>query len=380
MAVLRFAAGVVALFVATLLPANTGLAINAPTRPCTVSCLPVDKPTGNGESLRLAGVLTDTENRLFADAADGHWDEHTLLTAALVASGLESQASIDCYRKKLEEELDHLRQRVADDGSPRDKAKTLFRFMHDEILTGGYRLECTSLVCAFDEGRYNCVSASILFNCLAATLGLEARGLQMPGHAMSRLVFQDGSLDVETTCPGWYSLADQPQRRADLVEETLGFRPAAGEGKVREVSDVEFVAMVYYNRGVDLLANRRFAAALSANAKAQQLDPTNTTIRGNLLATLNNWAIELGESGSYSQATRLLKHGLRLDPGYEIFKANHVHVHLQWAESLCGEGKFQLAIQQLMTASEEQPEQPHFQQARLDILKRWSRARLQSRD
>jgi tetratricopeptide (TPR) repeat protein len=330
--------------------------------------------------LRLAGHLACQENRLFADAADGRWDKHTLLSAALVAGGLDSQASIDRYRMRLEEELGRLRQRVAVGQSPRDKAKTIFKYMHDQILTGGYRLDCTNLAYAFDEGRYNCVSASVLFNCLASRLGLEARGLQMPGHAMSRLVFQDGTLDVETTCPGWFSLADKPDRRADLVQETLGFRPRSDAAELREVTDVEFVGMVYYNRGVDLLAERRFAAALSANAKAVQLDPSNATARGNLLATLNNWAIELGESGNYSEAARLLKHGRNLDPGYEIFKANLVHVHLQWAESLCDEGNYQLAIRQLAIASEEQPEQSHFQQARLDILERWSRARLRGGD
>ena len=36
--------------------------------------------------------------------------------------------------------------------------------------------------------------------------------------------------------------------------------------------------MIYYNRGVDLLAEKRFAEAAAANAKALRLDPTNATV------------------------------------------------------------------------------------------------------
>jgi tetratricopeptide (TPR) repeat protein len=102
----------------------------------------------------------------------------------------------------------------------------------------------------------------------------------------------------------------------------------------REVSDVELLAMIYYNRGVDLLGEKRFAEAAAANAKALRLAPSNATARGNLLVTLNNWAIELGTTAHYAEAADLLRLGLAIEPGYQAFRLNYAHLHRQWARQL----------------------------------------------
>ena len=133
------------------------------------------------------------------------------------------------------------------------------------------------------------------------------------------------------------------------------------------------MATIYYNRGVDLLSQKRFAEAAAANAKALRLDPASVTARGNLLATLNNWAIDLGTAGDYPQAAGLLARGMQLDSGYETFRANFVHVHYQWIEDLCRRGRFQDALDLLATAAEALPADPYFKQARLDIYRRWAR-------
>ena len=100
--------------------------------------------------------------------------------------------------------------------------------MHRRILRGGYELKNTDLRQALDGGRFNCVTATVLFNYLAGRSGIECRGLQMPGHAMSRLFLPDGPLDVETTCPRWFQVKDDPRRRKPditLARELLGWSP-----------------------------------------------------------------------------------------------------------------------------------------------------------
>jgi tetratricopeptide (TPR) repeat protein len=215
----------------------------------------------------------------------------------------------------------------------------------------------------------------VLFDCLAGEFGLRTCGLEIPGHAMSRLLSQDGYFDVETTCPTWFRLRHDPQKQAELVRQSLGLRPGQAGSPPREVSDVQLVATIYYNRGVDLLSQKRFAEAAAANAKALRLDPASVTARGNLLATLNNWAIDLGTAGDYPQAAGLLARGMQLDSGYETFRANFVHVHHQWIEDLCRRGRFQDALDRLAAAAETLPATPYFKQARLDIYQRWAQAK-----
>ncbi|MFW5692677.1 MAG: transglutaminase family protein [Thermoguttaceae bacterium] len=282
---------------------------------------------GAGEVAR--GGLSDIERSLFADAADGKLEQHSLLVATLVASGVESPEVLDHYQRQIEEYAAELKQSGALTGSGREDTEAVFNFLHRRILLGGYRIDCTDLRTALDEGRYNCVSASVLFQCLAERCGLTVRGLEMPGHAMSRVYLAEEVLDVETTCAAWFRLMDDPKRQAQSVRETLGTTPAGRDVSAREISSVGLVAMVYYNRGVDLLAKGRYAEAALANAKALVLDPGNQTARGNLLATVNNWAIALGQSGRLAEAVGLLEAGLTFAPHYEPFTLNLAHVQYQ---------------------------------------------------
>ena len=92
----------------------------------------------------------------------------------------------------------------------------------------------------------------------------------------------------------------QPERtihgsRRAAVTQTIGAAAAADRSKAREVSPIQMAAMIYYNRGVDLLSEKRFAEAARANAKALRLDPQNATARGNLLGDDQQLVDRLGQ-------------------------------------------------------------------------------------
>ena len=318
--------------------------------------------------------LNPLEERLFADAADGRLDEFSPLDAALVVSGIEDVDSLRRYGQKAAALVEQLRNsdKLAD--APRERVEAIFDFMHSRVLRGGYDLKNTDLRRVLDEGHYNCVTATVLFNYLAGRLGLNCRGLQMPGHAMSRLLLADGPLDVETTCPRWFQLADDPRRRTAIVGKTIGAAAAANPSKARQVSPIQLAAMIYYNRGVDLLAEKRFAEAAAANTKALRLDPASVTARGNLLATINNWSIELGNRGEYAEAVRLLRQGMAMDAEFAAFLQNYVHVHRQWVEHLCREGRFEEALEILSSAAAEMPEVDYLVRAQDEVCRYWSKA------
>ena len=310
---------------------------------------------------------------MFADAADGRLDEHTLLVAALVASGVEHEKTLRHYQRRLAALVGELSRPGRLAGTPEHRARTVFEFMHRRVLRGGYSLDCTDLRIALDRGRFNCVSGSVLFNCLAEEIGLAVCGLEIPGHAMSRVHLRRGAIDVESTCPNWFRLMDDPKKQAELVEKTIGTRPRGDRLTAREVSPIQLTAMIYYNRGVDLLAAKRFEQAAVANAKSLRLDPSSTTARGNLLATINNWAIDLGNSRRFAEAADLLRRGLAFDPNYEPFESNYVHVNHQWVEQLCQSGQFAAALDALAKAAAELPHRHYFQRAPAEVYRRWAR-------
>jgi len=352
-----------------------------------------EKPAGKGsvsvgETPETFFQLCPLEEWLFFDAEDGRLDEFSLLDAALVASGVQRVEVLRRYEQRKAALVQELRQSGKLTGTPRRRAQVVFEFMHRRVLHGGYGIDCTDMRIALDEGRFNCVSASVLFHCLASEVGLTVCGLEMPGHAMSRVVFSHGMLDVETTCPGWFRLIGDPEDgdpkdgdpkdrapegSAKLIENTIGRRRAGDRSPAREISPVQMTAMIYYNRGVDLLAHKSFDQAAVVNAKASRLDPTNSNARGNLLATINNWAIALGSAGRYAEAAELLQRGFSVDPDYRPFAANYMHVHHQWVEHLCGAGRFEEALSVLAQAAVEQPDREYFRRVSSEIYRRWAR-------
>lgn len=316
-----------------------------PRDPAVPRRVAASEPYATAAALRLGGAaslaendLTSLERRLFSDAADGRLDEFSLLTASLVASGVESPEALAQYQMRLDALAVELERSDLSNGDDRKSVEAVFDFLHRRILHGGYRIDCTDLRVALDEGRFNCVSASVLFQCLAERRCLDTCGVEMPGHAMSRVRLPNGPLDIETTCSAWFRLMDDPKRQAQSVRDTLGAMSGGARSSSREVSGIGLVAMVYYNRGVDLLAAARYAEAASANAKALTLDHDSQTARGNLLATVNNWAIALGQSGRLDEAISILEAGMAIDPRYEPFTLNYAHVCHQRGRQQAAEG------------------------------------------
>jgi tetratricopeptide (TPR) repeat protein len=328
--------------------------------------------TGPASGPLLPVALSPLENRLFADAADGRLDNHSLLAAALVAGGASSPEEIERRERRLDALTLPLRESAAVLTPPKARAQAVFEFMHLRILRSGYRVDATDVASALDTGQFNCVSASVLFCCLAEQFGLDARGVELPGHAMSRLYVDGQPIEVETTCPKWFRLTDDPRKRAELVAKAAGWRGGARGGPIdcREVSGVALVATIYYNRGVDLLFQKRFAEAVEANVKALWLDPSSDTARGNLLATLNNWAIDEAVYGRYNEAVGLLRSGMALKADFQAFRANYVHVHRQWVETLCRQGRFDESRGVLLAARRDAPDEPWFDRTLVELRQR----------
>jgi tetratricopeptide (TPR) repeat protein len=345
--------------------------------------LPLLTSAGNIPTNELRFVIeppfSGLEQKLFADAGDGRLDDFSLLDAAMIAGGVDNIDELNRCRERIAAWADQLRQGGKLGQSPRQQVEAIFEFLHREILHGRYDITCTDLRQAFGQGNFNCVSATVLFNCLAGELGLSCSALETPGHALSRVFLSEGPVDVETTCPSWFHLQHDPVRQAEALEKTIGHN-VSNNRKLREISNIQLTAMIYYNRGVDFLAEKRFADAAAANAKALRLDPLNDTARGNFLATLNNWSIELSTAGRYAEAASLIRQGLVFDPHYEAFTLNFMHVHHQWSQQLCKEGQYREAADLLNQAASEMPDREYFRRAVWDVYRHWSLSLFEARE
>jgi tetratricopeptide (TPR) repeat protein len=324
-------------------------------------CPAAEEPTATEvRKAVLDPPLSDLERPLFAEIHDGRLGRFTLLEAGLIAGGVQRGEELHRYRRRFDSLVQSLRSSDKVRGAPREQAEAIFTFLHKAVLHGGYCLEASDLRQAFDRGRFNCVTATLLLNCLAERFHLKAAALELPGHAMSRLELPEETLDIETTCPEWFKVSGTLR-----VPDTLP----------RQINEVELVAAVYYNRGIDLLAAGRFADAAAANAKAVRLDPHNAAAKGNYLATINNWGIELATAGLYPAAAELFRLGMAANSSSEAFRANYVRLLIRWSEKLYREGQDEEAIRLLHEADRELSGERLLREAAIEILRRRSEAK-----
>lgn len=342
----------------------------------------------------LINHLSAGERLLLSDAADGQWNDIDFLDAVLIADGISDRERAIC-RDIYNRHLENLRQEIAEIDDDFERVRHVYEFLHREILTGSYDLNLSSAAVCLQTGVYNCVSATALFNALAGDVGLTSFGLEMTGHAKSRILCGDSYLDIETTCPKWELLPDRPVpipeaepgtalltrdaaffRQVNYLESTSAYpseeeneneleaaplretddadqpvtpeRALALSGKkpVRTVTPVQFVATIYYNRAVDYYQDNKFDSAIYAYLKALAIDPNNKTVLGNFKATLNNLAIELASRGkNYNEAIRLTEQGLALDPNFDQFRVNLPLYYHHWSSELRKSNRLEEALQ-----------------------------------
>ena len=394
------------------------------------------------------------ERLLLLDSQNGVWDFADLLSASLIAEGLTSRESRVHYRSRFETLLLTLKSRTNGMTDELMKTQIAYDFLHREALVSKYDLNCSSVAAALDKGVFNCVSATVLFNCFASRIGLEVAALETTGHAKSRVKYDESYLDIETTCSSWDRLPDrirpytkprvnrskavttegalaqvtgastervfdaQRQVIRGFVDETdalvvndeekreqrvvtgkvyfkpvqfddepagndvslenvslqteprnndgsnlratdsivtdegsttfgldaeapLGYSFTRTRRPMREITDVELVATIYYNVGVDNYQNGNYEGAVTSYIKAAQLAPNNRTVLGNLKATLNNWAIDVAtREKRYADAIRITQLGLTIDPDFREFKMNMPIFFHDWIDHLAMDDKW----------------------------------------
>ena len=286
---------------------------------------------GNAAATTSTSSSATDEAALLADAADGRLDRIPLLDAALIAGGVSDARALETYRRRFEHWIAEMKVSGRIIGGERDRARGVLEYLHSRVLTGGFRETSTSLVEAFEYGRFNCISSVVLFRAAAERFGLRVHGVEVPGHAFA-VVEGNESFVVQTTCRDWFAAAGDASLQRSLLRQTIGASAADTAERAhreRRLSDVGLLAVVYYNRGVDHLEDGRHEAAIAANRTALALDTANDAARANLLAGLNNWSLELGRRGDFAQALRTLESGLQYAPEYGLFHENLVALYQQ---------------------------------------------------
>jgi tetratricopeptide (TPR) repeat protein len=334
-------------------------------------------------------VATDAaEARLLADAADGRLDEVSFLDAVLIANGIRARSLSDELRQRFQGYVERLRSELAEIREPRQRCEAIHQWLHRHVLIGRYQADCTQISRALRHGDYNCVSATLLFQLLCQACEVPTVAVATPTHVYARLVLGPARMDVQTTCPDWFRMSSDQRRRFPQTSERFavsperagGNRSSWGKGDIREISDIQLLAKVYYNRGVRHLDARRFGAAEHEFRTSLLLDAEDRSAQENLLATLNNWALQLAEQEDYAEAAAVLNRGFSECPDYAPFQANDLHIHQKWALLLCRRAHYGEALQILEAGQQRRPEVPLYRDGPHAVRRLWMKELVERRD
>ncbi len=238
--------------------------------------------TGLSPSPTLAALL-DPDN-----------SEKNLLPAALHFSGSSPERGA-AARLALEPALAEARALASSVEDEYELGEALLNLAHARFLTRYVELE-SALDAALLDGRYNCVSSSVLYLLLAKEAGLNPLGIVTTDHSFVALALRDGRLiDVETTNKHGFDPGSKKEF-LDSFGKTTGYAyvPPTDYKRRSQVSDRHIIGLIALNRAT--LAERRgdqpAAMALAVDAYAYMADDTSRQYLGdrahNLAATLLN--------------------------------------------------------------------------------------------
>lgn len=113
-------------------------------------------------------------------------------------------------RERVVAFIEQMKPVMAAEPDPWQRAFKLHRAMHEHFFgfekgqddLGNYDFDRSDVAGIFRQGKYNCISSSILYIVLARAFDFQVEGVLVPTHAFVQVTLPDGrKIEVETTSP-----------------------------------------------------------------------------------------------------------------------------------------------------------------------------------
>ena len=268
--------------------------------------------------------LTALEQQLVEDFQDnGRLDRLTLAQASLVVSGATDREALRLWQGRYEEIRGLVAERLARERLPTEEAqaRTVFQTLHDTVFTD-YATNQVSVLILLEEGTYNCVSATLLFNSLLEDLNIRTAAVDLPSHTYSVLWVDGKRMEVETTHPmGFEPFRNEAEYQAFLrsrglragvnTSDPVLMKRAADQTTVR---NRVLLSYVYTNRAKTAADGGHLQEVWKNARRAAALVPEEAQYALNRDAVLHQLARRMAEDGQVEAAIALLFRHLEGSP------------------------------------------------------------------
>src|SRR4029079_3273748 len=241
--------------------------------------------------------------RLVEDARDGRLEEFDFVSAAFNAGGVTDQCDLDGWLDRYETSREAILQSLPTSDAT-DLFDTLHEALHQRLLTGAYDATASDLRQTISTGDFNCLSSLAIYLDVCEACELPVQIWLARGHVFLRAAGDNGATDIEPGTPRWNG------------------RAAAWRNGLRQITPIELLGKFFYNRGIELLKAQQFNEGIELLRISLDFDPVDRDARANLVAGINNWAVDYLRTGRYEDAAGLIEQGLFFDPAFAPLIAN----------------------------------------------------------
>ena len=241
----------------------------------------------------------------------------SLAEISLWASGDTGSANLERIKSIAQE----IKNSPGLPGNNKDRAEFVLNYMHKNILRT-YSLYQTRIDTLLSNGRYNCVSSSVLYSILCESLGIKTFGVVTRDHAFVIIPAEETEIDVETTTAYGF---DPGNRREfhDQFGKVTGFTyvPAGNYSDRETISPLLLISLILNNRIAEMERQRRWADAVPIGIDRAAL------LLGNSLAVINN---DLSRKSIFTDPRKDLIDRL-LNYAASLLRSNREEDCLNWA-------------------------------------------------
>ena len=241
----------------------------------------------NAQSLDSIAFGSDYERKVF-EKIDSLSADTSYFESLFAIDSTTTIEKINQVKVKVDKFITSIDQNKIARFSKKKRIKYVFKKVHDRFLRK-YK-ELVNFNEIFNNGTYNCVSASALYSYIFDSLKIPYQIKETPTHIFLVAYPNDANIYIETTIPGnkgFYSASDNDIEKAvlELIKgklltrsdvEKIGYKQAYMDFFYNKeyLKPLELVGIQYYNEGLTLFNNEKFEKAYYSFKKAEKFYET----------------------------------------------------------------------------------------------------------
>lgn len=194
----------------------------------------------------------------------------------------------------------------------REKSSIIFDYLHKNVFKN-YDEHSTTLDVTLKTGKFNCVTATVLYNILLKKNGIKADIAKLPTHVFTQIKDKKIIIDVENATPFGFDIGAKTDTQKDFQKITgyVYFK----EASKRIILDRVGIFFTIYGNRAAVAAKTGFPLLAFQNSlKAYALAPTDANSLPNVVGGYAIYSADLVNKGDFAKAVEILEEGIANTP------------------------------------------------------------------